>query len=179
MCAPCRHLFISSASLSWMEVNFLNQNLSMPSWPGVFQFEIFLVLFWVNWCVFPLSDLLQVLLILLPCCLSIQLFCYVFLVAIFWSKIVWFLLHLVVGMFLRPLPTLVGWISFRCFGMSCFVCIFLPFLDIFLIFFRQYFLVYFFKLYYYFIWKSDLTDKMKHSFFQAAVVSILLYGCTT
>ena len=26
---------------------------------------------------------------------------------------------------------------------------------------------------------SDLTDKMKHSFFQAAVVSILLYGCTT
>ena len=29
------------------------------------------------------------------------------------------------------------------------------------------------------IWKSDLTDKIKHSFFQAAVVSILLYGCTT
>ena len=29
------------------------------------------------------------------------------------------------------------------------------------------------------IWKSDLTDKMKCSFFQAAVVSILLYGCTS
>ena len=29
------------------------------------------------------------------------------------------------------------------------------------------------------IWKADLTDKMKCSFFQAAVVSILLYGCTT
>ena len=29
------------------------------------------------------------------------------------------------------------------------------------------------------IWKSDLTDKMKCSFFQATVVSILLYGCTT
>ena len=29
------------------------------------------------------------------------------------------------------------------------------------------------------IWKSNLSDKMKHSFFQAAVVSILLYGCTT
>ena len=29
------------------------------------------------------------------------------------------------------------------------------------------------------IWKSDLTDKMKHGFFQAAVVSMLLYGCTT
>ena len=29
------------------------------------------------------------------------------------------------------------------------------------------------------IWKSDMTDKMKCSFFQAAVVSMLLYGCTT
>ena len=29
------------------------------------------------------------------------------------------------------------------------------------------------------IWKSDLTDKKKRSFFQAAVVSILLYRCTT
>ena len=28
-------------------------------------------------------------------------------------------------------------------------------------------------------WKSNLIDKMKRSFFQAAVVSILLYGCTT
>ena len=29
------------------------------------------------------------------------------------------------------------------------------------------------------IWKSDLTDEMKRSFFQEAVVLILLYGCTT
>ena len=29
------------------------------------------------------------------------------------------------------------------------------------------------------IWKSNLTDKMKRSFFQAAAVLILLYGCTT
>ena len=29
------------------------------------------------------------------------------------------------------------------------------------------------------IWKSDLTDEMNRSFFQAVVVSILLYGCTT
>ena len=29
------------------------------------------------------------------------------------------------------------------------------------------------------IWKSDLTDKMKRSFFQAVVASILLYGCNT
>ena len=28
-------------------------------------------------------------------------------------------------------------------------------------------------------WKSDLCDKMKRSFFQATVVSTLLYGCTT
>ena len=29
------------------------------------------------------------------------------------------------------------------------------------------------------IWKLDLTDKMKCCFFQAAVILILLYGCTT
>ena len=29
------------------------------------------------------------------------------------------------------------------------------------------------------IWKSDLTDKIKWDFFQAVVVSILLYGSTT
>ena len=29
------------------------------------------------------------------------------------------------------------------------------------------------------IWKSDLTDKKKPSFFQAVIVSILLCGCTT
>ena len=29
------------------------------------------------------------------------------------------------------------------------------------------------------IWKSDLADKMKRSFFHPAVVSIMLYGCTT
>ena len=29
------------------------------------------------------------------------------------------------------------------------------------------------------IWKSDLTDNMKRSFFQAVVESILPYGCTT
>ena len=29
------------------------------------------------------------------------------------------------------------------------------------------------------IWKSDLSDKIKRRFFQAAFVSMLLYGCTT
>ena len=35
------------------------------------------------------------------------------------------------------------------------------------------------KLNYSIIWKSDLTDKMKRSFFQATIVSILPYWCTT
>ena len=30
-----------------------------------------------------------------------------------------------------------------------------------------------------FKWKSDLTDKIKCSFFQAAIMWLLLYGCTT
>ena len=29
------------------------------------------------------------------------------------------------------------------------------------------------------IWKSDLTNLMKRSFFQVVIVSIMLYGCTT
>ena len=29
------------------------------------------------------------------------------------------------------------------------------------------------------IWKSDLSDKIKRNFFQAVVVLVLLYGCTT
>ena len=29
-----------------------------------------------------------------------------------------------------------------------------------------------------FIWKSDLSNTIKHNFFQIAVTSILLYGCT-
>ena len=94
---------------------------------------IFLVLIWVNRCVFLRSDLLRVLVIHLSYCLSIGLFCYVHLVALFLSKIVRFLLHSVVGMFSFHLPQL-GRIFFRCFRMSCFVCIVLPFVDIFLIF---------------------------------------------
>ena len=36
-----KHLFIFRASLSWMELNFLNEKPCIPSWPGVFQFDIF------------------------------------------------------------------------------------------------------------------------------------------
>ena len=42
-----------------------------------------------------------------------------------------------------------------------------------------YIYIYMYIYIYIYIWKSDLTDKMKRSFFQAAVTSILLYGCTT
>ena len=44
-CAHCKHLFISSASLPWMEVNFLNQKPCILSWPGTFQFDILFSVF--------------------------------------------------------------------------------------------------------------------------------------
>ena len=116
-----------------MKVNFLNQKPCIPSWPGVFQLFLFLCVIWVNRFVFLLSSLLRALLILLSYGLSIRIFCYVFLVAIFLFKIVHFLFYLVVGMFLRHLLPFVGRIFFRVFGMSCFVFIVLPFVDISLI----------------------------------------------
>ena len=106
--------------------------------------------FSLNLCVFPLSVLLRVLLTLWACCLSIRVFCYVLLVAIFYSRIVQFLLHPVVSMCSYHLPQLVNRIFFRSFGVFCFACIALPFVDIFLIFYRQYFLVYFLMLFCYF-----------------------------
>ena len=133
-CAPCRHLFISSAGLSWMEVNFSNQKPCIPSWPGVYQFDICLVLIWVNRCVFMLSGLLRALLIHLSYCLSIWPFRCAFLVAIFQSKIVRFHLHPVVCVFSCHLLPVVDRIFFRCFGISCFVCNVLPFVDISFIF---------------------------------------------
>ena len=57
-----------------------------------------------------------------------------FLIAIFKSKIVRFLLHPVAGMFSCHLLPVVGRIFSRCFGMFSFVCIVLPFVDISLIF---------------------------------------------
>ena len=57
-----------------------------------------------------------------------------FLVAIFYSEIVRFLLHPVVGMFLCHLLRLVSRIFFRCFIMFYFVCLVLSFVKISLIF---------------------------------------------
>ena len=92
----------------------------------VWRFPIwyFLMLFWVNRCVFSPSVLLRVFLTLFPCCLSIRLFCYVLLVAIFCSKIV---LLLVVGMFSCHLPLLSGRIFFVVLERR-FVLILLPYL---------------------------------------------------
>ena len=58
-----------------------------------------------------------------------------FLIAIFQSKIVRFLLHPVVDMLLCHLLPVVDWIFFCCLGMSCFASIVLPFVKISLIFF--------------------------------------------
>ena len=63
-----------------------------------------------------------------------QHFCYVFLVVIFLSKIVRFLLHPVVGMFSCHSLPIGGKIFFRCFRKSCFVSNVSPFVDISLIF---------------------------------------------
>ena len=132
--APCKHLFISSARVSLMEVNFLNQKPCIPSWPGVFQFDIiFRVVLSKSVCIStfgPSSSPFNSLVILfihstLPLC---------FLVAMFFSKIVRFLLHPVVGMFSCNLLPGVDRILFRCFGMSCFVYIVLPFVNIYSIF---------------------------------------------
>ena len=87
----------------------------------------------INRYAFLPSAFLRVILIFL-CCLSIRLFCYVLMINIFCSKILWFLCHTVVGMCLRNLPQFAGRMFFRCFRMSCFVCIVLHCLSIFLVF---------------------------------------------
>ena len=87
--------------------------------------------FSVNLFVFPLSVLLQILFRHDAYPFG---FFHVLLVAIFYSKIFQLLSHPVVGMCSCHLPQLVGRIFYRCFGRFCFVCIALPFVDIFLIF---------------------------------------------
>ena len=82
---------------------------------------------------FPFPTFVRILLILSSYYLSIQLYHYAFLVAIFSSKNVRSLWRPVGGMFLCHALPGVGRISFCCFEMSCFVCIVLPFVDISLI----------------------------------------------
>ena len=117
-----------------MEVNFLNQDPCIPSWPGVFQFDIlFSVVLSKSMCISVLgpssSPSSSLVMLLIHSAFSLC-----FLVAIFSSKIVRFLWYLVVCMFSCHSLPIVDRIFFRCFGKSCFVCIVLPFVDISLIF---------------------------------------------
>ena len=118
-----KHLFILIASLSWMEVNFLNQNSCMLWRPGVFQFGNFLgvTLIASMWIfTFRLSS---------SFCNSFFIsfiysaFCYDPSIPIFCSKIVLPPLHLVAGLSLHFLSLHADRIFFRCFEMSYFVCI--------------------------------------------------------
>ena len=79
------------------------------------------MLFWVNRYVFLLLGLLRVL-VLFSYYSSIQPFRYVFLVAIFSSKIVGFLLHQVVGIFYVHFRLIVDRIFFHWYGMFCLYC---------------------------------------------------------
>ena len=100
-----------------------------------FPIWYFLVPFSVNLRAFPIFVLYRVILTISPCCLSIRLFCYVLFVAVFYSRIVQFLLHPVVGTCSFYLIQLVSRIHFRFFGIFCFVYINSTFGDIFFIFF--------------------------------------------
>ena len=116
-----------------MEVNFLNKNPCIPSWPGVFQFDIFFSVFLSSlMCISPFgpssSPSSSLVILFIHSAFSLW-----FLVAIFSSKNFRSLWRPVVGMFLHHALPVVGRIFFRCFGMSCFVCIVLPFVNISLI----------------------------------------------
>ena len=107
-----RHLFLSIANLSCMEVNFLNQYPCMQPWLGLYKFG---TLFSVALC--ELTRIFALRLSSSPMssfsCLSFSFFCYDHSVPIFYSKTV--LLHLLFVV-----------ISSLCyFGMFWFVCIFI------------------------------------------------------
>ena len=87
--------------ISWTRIHVFHH---VPAFSSLISF---LVSFWVIRCVFPLSGLPRVL-VLLSNRISLQRFRYAFSVAIFSSKIVRFIWHLVVGMFLcHALPNVV------------------------------------------------------------------------
>ena len=135
-----------------MEVNFLNQKPCIPPWPGVFQFVIFFsVVLGKTMCIYafvpssrPSSSFV---ILFIHSAFSL----YFLFVAIFLSQIVGFLLHPFVGMFSCHLLPSVDKIFFRCFGISCFVCIVFPFVDVSLAFLCSP-LFPGFKLYFYFFW---------------------------
>ena len=101
---------------------FLYPESNTPSCPAGFQFDIFFSFVLSKSFVFPLSVHLHVLLTLLPSYTSICLFSCVIYIAIVYSKIVQFPLHLVVGIFSCQFPLEFRRIFFCCFGMYCSVC---------------------------------------------------------
>ena len=113
---------------------FLQPECMYPTMARCFPIWYFLVSFSVYQCVFPLPILFRVLLYLSPCCLSIRFFVKFSLLPYFTPELFSFSVHPVVGMCSCHLLQLVGRIFFRCFGMFCFVCIALSFVDSFLIF---------------------------------------------
>ena len=119
-CVPCKHLFISTDSLSWTELNFLNQKPCILSWPSVFQFDIFNIILNKSMCISALGP-------------------FSFIVYPFSFFVMFFGYHVLIqnrSVFLTfsHLLSVVDRIFFRCFGMSCFVRIVLFFVDISLIF---------------------------------------------
>ena len=121
-CAPCRHLFISSASLLWMKANFLNQNPCNPSWPGVFQFDIFSVVLSKSMCISAFGSSSSpsnsfVILLIHSAFLLCSLGCYILFqnCSVSLASGCWYVFMLS--------PPFVGRISFHCFWISCFVCI--------------------------------------------------------
>ena len=129
-CAPCKHLFLFSTSLSWMELNFLNPCILL--WPGVFQFDMFSVFFSRSMRISAFghssssSRILAILFIH-------SAFSLCFLIAVFSSQIVRCLWHPVVGMFSCHALPVVDTIFFPSLGNVLFCLYFLPFVDISLI----------------------------------------------
>ena len=110
-----------------MEVNFLNQNPCISSWLGVFQFDIFLRVVLsksVRISAFgPSSN---------PSRSLVILFIHSAFSLCFWLP---YFSPESLGFFcIRLLVCFVDRIFFHCFGMSCFACVVLPFVDISLIF---------------------------------------------
>ena len=103
----------------------------MPLWPGLFYFGTFWVMLRAILGLYQPQGLLRVFVILFSYHLSIQPFCYVLSVSIFYSKIVLLPLHPVVGFYSCILHLLVGIVFYCYFGMSCFVCIIWSYLGIF------------------------------------------------
>ena len=151
-CAPCRHLSISGASLSWMDVNFLNQKPCILSWPSNLLFGIFFSAFLrKSMCISAFgpsssfSNSFDILFIQWSFSLCFRL--------PYFSPKSFSFSCIGFCMFSSHLLPNVGRIFFRCFGMSCFFSVlFYPLsISLWSSFVRQYFLVYFLKLYCYFL----------------------------